>query len=425
LPPPAIGGAAPPPARKEASAATSSRAIFERRIRPILAAKNPSSCAECHLSGVDLKDYVRPSEAETFAALRDQGMLNLKRPENSRILKFIQMSRPKTPLLTQKTRAAEYTAFRDWIVAAANNPKLASAPAPPTARRSGPAVPNAVIRHTRLDSVVASFERNVWSQEGRCMGCHRPDNAENVKKYGGRVSWFVPGDPEATMRKLIAQGDVNVEKPEESLLLLKPLNKVPHGGGVKMLYGDAGYKMFRAWLEDYAASVKGKYRTAQDLPGPTSGQRLVNLDSILNLSNGPAAWADKLLRLDVYAWDAGRNAWGQTPIVTGERGMFGAKDAASTSTNLILFLIVPARDARQAQDGAKDLRARLGPGRYLLKYYCDVAGKLSQDYTIPTNSPEFYQGQQEVTVPFWFGGWGNPVKVQFALSNPVAGGKGL
>jgi len=31
---------------------------------------NPSSCAECHLSGVDLKDYIGANQQQTFAALR-------------------------------------------------------------------------------------------------------------------------------------------------------------------------------------------------------------------------------------------------------------------------------------------------------------------------------------------------------------------
>ena len=43
-------------------------AIFNRRIVPIMQAKNPSSCAECHLSGVDLKEYIRGDQAETFSA---------------------------------------------------------------------------------------------------------------------------------------------------------------------------------------------------------------------------------------------------------------------------------------------------------------------------------------------------------------------
>ena len=47
---------------------TSSLAIFEKRILPIFQSAKPSSCAECHLSGVDLKDYIRPTQKETFLA---------------------------------------------------------------------------------------------------------------------------------------------------------------------------------------------------------------------------------------------------------------------------------------------------------------------------------------------------------------------
>lgn len=386
----------------------SSRSVFERRILPLLQSSNPSSCAECHLSGVDLKDYVRPSEAQTFASLRDSGMIDLKSPEASHILHLIQMSTPKTGLLTQKTRGVEYAAFRAWIVAAAQDPNLRRVATLPEGKRAGPAVSNAVIRHTRVDSVVASFERNIWSQEGRCMGCHRPDNQENVKKYGERVKWFVPDSPEATMKRLIAQGDVNVEKPEESLLLLKPLNKVAHGGGVKMMYGDAGYKMFRAWLEDYAKSVKGKYRNAGELPAPAT-HVLVNLNSILAVSNGPASWGGKLLRADVYAWESARNTWGQHPVATGERMAYADKGQPS-GTNLIMFRVLPGQVAQVPAE-----RSRLEPGRYLLKYYCDIADKLGKDYTLPTDAADFYQGQQEITAT-WGGSWGNPVKVSITLS---------
>src|SRR5581483_710007 len=118
---------------------------------------NPSSCAECHLSGVDLKDYIRPSEAETFASLRDGGMIDVRRPETSHILRLIRMSTPQSSLVSQKARRAEYAAFRDWIVAAVRSPKLLAAPSLPAQKRAGPAVPDAVIRHTRRDSVLASF----------------------------------------------------------------------------------------------------------------------------------------------------------------------------------------------------------------------------------------------------------------------------
>src|SRR5262245_10532894 len=47
----------------------SALAIFERRIVPIFQSQKPSSCTECHLSGVELKDYIQPDQAKTFASL--------------------------------------------------------------------------------------------------------------------------------------------------------------------------------------------------------------------------------------------------------------------------------------------------------------------------------------------------------------------
>lgn len=355
---------------------------------------------------MDLKDYVRPTEAETFASLRDQGLIDLKAPDRSHILKLIRMSRPKTPLLTKQARDVEYAAFRDWIASASRNHRLIALPA--ATKRARPQAPDAVIRHTRIDSVVASFERNIWSQEARCMGCHRPNNTENIKKHGPRVAWFVPDSPEATMQRLIAQGDVNVEKPEASLLLLKPLNKVAHGGGVKMLYGDAGYKMFRAWVEDYARSVRGTYKAVTELPPPPS-EVLVDLRSIMAVTNGPATWKDRLLRVDAYAWDSAQKAWSPRPVATGERQMFAEQEQQPTGTNLIMFAVLLAKQAPKGSEAA-----RLPSGRYLLKFYCDVAGKLNNNYTLPTNSSEFYQGQQEIEAS-WGGGWESPVKVTVKL----------
>jgi len=387
--------------------APDSRELFERRIAPILKSPNPSSCAECHLSGVDLKDYIRPTEAETFAALRDGGMIDLKSPDDSHLLKLIRMSRPRTPLVTQTARSAEYEAFRAWIASAVANPALTSLPN--AARPARARVADAVVRHTRIDSVLASFERNVWSQQGRCMNCHTPgtpENTENVRKYGERVKWFVPDSPEETMKRVLAQNLVNVEKPEESLLLLKPLNKVPHGGGVKFLYGDAGYKQFRAWLEDYAASVKGTYKTPKDLPAAQS-ESLINTGAILNIVETPESWGDRLLTVDIYPWDAAKSAWASKPIATGDRGVW----AKGRSTNVLVFLAVPP--GSQAEQTARR-NPGMPSGRYLLKYYCDTAGALERDFRKPTDSPEFYQGSQTVTTD-WPKGWGSPTKVPVRL----------
>ncbi|WP_197442124.1 hypothetical protein [Thalassoglobus polymorphus] len=67
----------------------SSEKIFRQRLLPVFSSPNPSSCTECHLSSVALKDYIRPSAAETFSALLTQGLVNVDDPKTSKILTFI------------------------------------------------------------------------------------------------------------------------------------------------------------------------------------------------------------------------------------------------------------------------------------------------------------------------------------------------
>src|SRR6478752_3052637 len=74
-----------------ATAAESPEKVFETRILPIFKSPNPSSCVQCHLAGVDIKDYILPSAEKTFRSLRDQGLIDLASPEKSKILRLIDM----------------------------------------------------------------------------------------------------------------------------------------------------------------------------------------------------------------------------------------------------------------------------------------------------------------------------------------------
>src|SRR5207253_6583257 len=133
-----------------------------------------SSCARCHLASVDIKDYILPSAKDTFLALRDQGLIDLDKPDQSKILKLINRGAgdPKAAgLISAKKQEAEYEAFAAWIKACANDPALKSAPKPDKA----PALatkPVEVVRHARKDRMLESFESNVWSLRFRCMNCH-------------------------------------------------------------------------------------------------------------------------------------------------------------------------------------------------------------------------------------------------------------
>ena len=111
-------------------AAETPQQLFERRILPIFKSPNPSSCTECHLAGVDLKNYILPSHEQTFLSLRDQGMIDLKSPRDSKILRFISMqpeAKAGAALISEKMRRAELDAFTEWLVASTKDAKLVSA----------------------------------------------------------------------------------------------------------------------------------------------------------------------------------------------------------------------------------------------------------------------------------------------------------
>src|SRR5262245_28618279 len=201
--------------------------LFARRILPIFRSPDPSSCTQCHLASVDLKSYILPSHEETFLALRDQGLIDLTRPERSKILRFIRRGEDQgAPLIQARVRRAEYQAFAAWIRASARDPRLRSAPA--ADRRAGPARPPEVIRHGRTDRVLDGFVRSVWAQRMRCTSCHAADGADNAKhvaEHGEEVTW-IRESPEATLRYLVTEGLFDLDAPDRSLLLRKPTGEV-------------------------------------------------------------------------------------------------------------------------------------------------------------------------------------------------------
>src|SRR3954454_11826033 len=94
--------------------------VVQARILPIFKSPNPSSCVQCHLAGVDLKDYILPDHEKTFRSLRDQGLIDVGKPEKSKILRLIQMGEGEkrgAALIHAKARKAEYEAFAAWITA--------------------------------------------------------------------------------------------------------------------------------------------------------------------------------------------------------------------------------------------------------------------------------------------------------------------
>ncbi len=72
-----LAGATARARRRPDAGAGSSRSGYTTDLQ----SPNPSSCAQCHLATVDLKNYILPSHEKTFLSLRDQGLIDMDNPD--------------------------------------------------------------------------------------------------------------------------------------------------------------------------------------------------------------------------------------------------------------------------------------------------------------------------------------------------------
>ena len=95
--------------------------------------------------------------------MRDQGLVDLKEPEKSRILKFILMKDPnfKPSIIMAKTRDEELKAFSEWVKACCKDEALIKMPKLTQEELGGPEKPVEIVRHARKDRLLESFEQNI------------------------------------------------------------------------------------------------------------------------------------------------------------------------------------------------------------------------------------------------------------------------
>lgn len=347
-----------------------------------------------------MKNYIHEDEATTFAALRDAGMIDLKAPEKSKLLTFIARRPDNEDPLLAKVRRTEYEAFRDWIHAAVADPKLLGTKK--TDAKIGMELPVEVVRHMRRDRVLNSFVENIWSEIGRCINCHSPErNQRQVREHGQQVSWIVPRDPAATLEKLVEQGDIDLDAPEESMVLLKPAGLEDHGGGPKFAVGSRTDKNFRRFLNDYAAVVKGKYERADQLPKPSNDVAVLT-GQHLRILELPAELDKKLLKADIYRWiDRG---WSEMPWGTAENPINGERNMWQSMVHC-----VAPRGSWRADELTQAKEAQLPAGRYLIKIYIDQNDKVKKNRDYELGEAEFY-GQVEINGP-WRPGYQPPKEI--------------
>jgi hypothetical protein len=265
----------------------------------------------------------------------------------------------------------------------------------------------------------------------RCFPCHTPHEIDPAdprqqaalktlrqfqELYGDalvkRLNIFRE-TPEATLQYLIDRSRqaeagelplINLEEPRQSLILLKPLSKLPnkqpdgkfeaassgppvtHMGGLKMHPDDQSYKAFVAWLEDYANVVGNRYTAVEELPA----DNWAGSQRVLRVTDAPSSWPVGIpVQLFVHGWDEEQDSWQPQPLaftqgtVTPRRMVNGA-------------LLLLASNEREAES----LDEKLSGGRYLIRAYVDSRHRLADDPTLLLGDEDWY-GQAELRRSTW------------------------
>lgn len=390
-------------------------AVFEQRIKPIFASPNPSSCVQCHLASVDLKNYILPSSEATFQGLRKQGLVNVDAPRESKILKLIAMGEQDVDkvakMIHAKTRKAELEAFAAWIEACCQDRALVESKVA-DAGAIGPTKPLEVIQHNRKDRLLDSFVRNVWSQRMRCFPCHTPHeidatnplhkeptkrHSDYVAEYGQKMNLFLE-TPEQTLRTWVTNSRkvradhlplINVENPAHSLLVLKPSAKVPlksedgklmppssivpvsHVGGLKIHVNDHSYKAFMTWIEDYAKVVHDDYQVATELPEdnwkPT--EHFISINAIAD--DWPVL---STVQVFLFAWNLETKTWSSEPTAFTQSLV-----TPKHKVNGPLFVFIRQSLDGYASAGEANAGTQVLPaGKYLVRVCLDREQKLDK-----------------------------------------------
>lgn len=235
--------------------------VYETRIAPLFADERPSSCSQCHLSGIDLGSFARGTPCETFACLTEQHLIDPDRPAESEILSWIGRAAPQSELITEQVIAEEYAGFRDWITYNVECGACEGVVCPLADPASRCRTERPDFDPDQVDAggcgsraLELTFNQTVYAQRGRCSPCHFNNHEDENAPQWIEVAFDCNEASLRTLRNVITKGYINSQDPDASLLLLKPLNIIPHHGGAKFEdEADEGYAAFKYFIDYYIA----------------------------------------------------------------------------------------------------------------------------------------------------------------------------
>jgi len=249
--------------------------VFEQRIRPLIENDRPSSCSKCHAKGVDLAAFVRGDACESMACMVSQDLVTLEAPAESPILEFISRGYGADGEggVTDDMVREEYKGFLAWIQWSAQCMEVACpggsscGARPPTPLEDvgldagtsdgGDELPPLSVAAYPCDEhrQIQAFVDHVSPDTPRCGHCHAPDGV--IAGIADAPLWLDDDhDYESavtTIRNLYALGNINLDEPRKSRVLLKPLHQdyggIEHGGGAKFAGPDDPlYQALLAWI---------------------------------------------------------------------------------------------------------------------------------------------------------------------------------
>jgi len=151
----------------------------------------------------------------------------------------------------------------------------------------------------------------------------RPSSSAECHLSGVDLKEYIRPTQHQTFASLVSADLIDTDEPEKSLLLMKPTLQVKHVGGQKMIVGDRSYKQFWKFIEDYAATSAGKYKTADELPRMDAEASRVS-DVWFKLTVVPESFDQQLLQVDLYRRDDQTKAgWSVDRWATADRQVFG------------------------------------------------------------------------------------------------------
>jgi hypothetical protein len=305
--------------------------LYTRKIEPILHDEQPVTCNQCHLPGIDLSLFVRATPCQTMGCLKQRGLVDFAAPERSVVLSWIGRSQPQSELITAEVIQQESTAFLEWIRFSAecgaetcpadadpcgDTLPDAGTPCQVTKRLGAATLDPADCRELTLEQL---FTQDVYVWRERCFPCHFSSD----RLVTTAPKWIVDSarastGPELacasssleTMHRVLQWGLVDLQAPERSLLLLKPLadpqSGVTHGGGPKFDgKTDPSYLGFLEWIARYASCSAQEPGLLKAAPPPAAAA-----DPLADLAGG--AISDYCNCVLINCHDQSHRKWGET-----------------------------------------------------------------------------------------------------------------